>query len=327
MISDNGKRQRFSPKVPSYDMSQWGLILAGGDGTRLRSLTRKIAGDDRPKQFCPVLGRQTLLDQTRRRVAFTVSPDRTLMVLTRPHEAVYAPLLATQPTRHLVIQPENRGTAPAILYGLLRVAKMGPADSVAIFPSDHYVSDDEAFMTHVRAAFEAVRIRPELVVLLGITPEYPEGEYGWIEPAGPILGQQGGALYRVHRFWEKPLPALAQTLLVRGCLWNSFVMVARVASLLALIEDALSDLYHAFLRIWPALNTPHEREVIQDLYAQLPSTNFSDQVLVTRPEDLAVLRVSGVRWSDLGEPNRVLTTMAQQGIRTDRAVAPTLISA
>lgn len=327
MISDNGKSQRFSTRVPSYDTSQWGLILAGGDGTRLRSLTRRITGDDRPKQFCPVLGRQTLLDQTRRRLAFTISPDRTLMVLTRPHEPFYAPLLATLSSRHLVIQPENRGTAPAILYGLLRVAKIRPTDSVAIFPSDHYVSDDEAFMTYVRAAFEAVRIRPELVVLLGITPEYPEVEYGWIEPAGPILGQRAGTFHRVHRFWEKPLPALAQALLVRGCLWNSFVMVARVASLLALIEDALPDLYHAFLRTWPALNTPREREVIQDLYAQLPSSNFSDQVLVTRPEDLAVLRVRGVQWSDLGEPNRVLTAMAQQGIRMGRAVAPALISA
>ena len=61
------------------------IILAGGDGLRLRSLTRAIAGDDRPKQFCPLLGDETLLAQTRRRVGMLVAPARTLTVVTRPH--------------------------------------------------------------------------------------------------------------------------------------------------------------------------------------------------------------------------------------------------
>ncbi len=327
MRSDAGRRNGFPSRIPCNDRHEWGLILAGGDGTRLRSLTRRIAGDDRPKQFCPVLGRETLLDQTRRRVALTLSPDRTLMVVTRPHEPFYAPLLATLPSRNLVIQPENRGTAPAILYGLLRVAKMGPTDSVAVFPSDHYVSDDEAFMAHVRAAFEAVRIHPELVILLGISPAYPETAYGWIEPDQPIFGNGQPAFFRVRRFWEKPKPVLARTLLAEGCLWNSFVMVARGATLLALIESAAPDLYHTFLGLWPSLNTHDEEAAVEAIYAGLPSTNFSEQVLASRPEDLAVLPVDGVQWSDLGEPGRVLSVLARHGVRMDRIAAPTLISA
>ena len=72
---------------------RWAVILAGGDGTRLQSLTRSISGDDRPKQFCPIIGGRTLLDQTSRRVALSVAPEQTLTVLTRTHERFYGSLL------------------------------------------------------------------------------------------------------------------------------------------------------------------------------------------------------------------------------------------
>jgi mannose-1-phosphate guanylyltransferase len=325
MISDNGKRQRFFPGVPSYDPRQWGVILAGGDGVRLRSLTRRITGDDRPKQFCPILDDESLLDRTRRRVARTVAPERTVAVLTKAHERFYAPLVRQVPSRLLVVQPENRGTSPAILYSLLRIAKMAPTASVALFPSDHYVSDDEAFMAHVRLAFDAVLRTPELVILLGISPASPETAYGWIEPDRPIFGNGRPAVFRVRRFWEKPKPALARALLAGGCLWNSFVIVARGATLLALVQSAAPDLYHIFLDLWPALNTDDEKAAVEALYAGLPSTNFSEQVLASRPEDLAVLPVGSVQWSDLGEPGRVLSVLAQSGVH--RAMAPTPISA
>lgn len=291
----------------------WALILAGGDGTRLRPLTRRIAGDERPKQFCPILGSETLLDRTRRRTALLIPPHRTLLSLTQSHERFYSPLLADVAPGSLVIQPANRGTAPAILYGLLRLALQAPGDPVAILPSDHFFSDDGAFMAHVGAAFEAVRTRPDLVILLSITPDSPEVGYGWIEPAEPILRQGPGALHRVRGFWEKPVPALAQTLLARGCLWNTLVMVARVPTLLALMRSALPDLYDTFVRVRPALDTPGEGEAIRALYAELPSVNFSQQVLAACPANLAVLPVKGVWWSDWGEPHRVLATLARIG--------------
>src|SRR5260370_40507968 len=91
----------------------WGVILSGGDGLRLRPLTRLLTGDDRPKQFCRLLGEKTLLAETRRRVARTVRPDRALFVLTRSHKPFYAAELAEVPLRRMVVQPSNRGTLPA----------------------------------------------------------------------------------------------------------------------------------------------------------------------------------------------------------------------
>jgi mannose-1-phosphate guanylyltransferase len=87
-----------------------------------------------------------LLDRTRTRVARIVRPDHTCLVLTRGHEPFCAPLLSKGVLGPLVIQPCGRSTAPAILYGLLRIADSAPSDAVAVFPSDHYVSDDARFM-------------------------------------------------------------------------------------------------------------------------------------------------------------------------------------
>ncbi len=126
---------------------EWAVILAGGDGTRLKSLTRKIAGDERPKQFCSVLGGATLLEETQRRTALELAEARTLYAVNQLHEPYYVPNLGKLRKDNLVVQPSNRGTAPAILYSLLRIATRDPDAVVAFFPSDHYISDNRQFMS------------------------------------------------------------------------------------------------------------------------------------------------------------------------------------
>jgi mannose-1-phosphate guanylyltransferase len=292
--------------------SEWAIILAGGDGTRLKSLTRRIAGDERPKQFCPVLGKTTLLEETQRRTALELARERTLYVLSQAHRLYYEPILGDQPSSNRVVQPCNRGTAPAILYSLLRINAVDSNAFVALFPSDHYISDGKKFMAHVRAALDSARHRPDLIILLGLDPESPEVEYGWIEPAELIAGPN--RIFGVRRFWEKPNQALAQLLQLRGCLWNSFVMVASVAALLRVVESASPELYRSFASVAAVLRTPGEAEAVAELYERIEEVNFSHQVLALCSERLAVLKVAGVRWNDLGEPKRVMASLHMAGI-------------
>lgn len=290
--------------------SRWAIILAGGDGRRLSCYTRQLTGQPTPKQFCRLIGSQSLLHQTMERLSLIVDPEHTLTALTRTHERYYVPLVAGICPRQLVIQPANRDTAPAILYCLLRLSLRSPQASVALIPSDHYVSDDQLFMRHVERAFCAVHRQSNLIVLLGIPPETAETGYGWIEPAVHPLSATN-PVYPVRGFWEKPSVALAGELFARRCLWNSFVVVARVQTLLHVFEDKLPQLTRAFLRLLPALETEYEPQAMERLYLGLQPTNFSQRILADSGPNLAVLPVSGLQWSDLGDARRVMETLCR----------------
>jgi len=304
----------------------WGVILAGGDGVRLRSMTRSIAGDDRPKQFCPLVSEETLLTETRRRAALAVPAHRTLVVVNRAHERFYTPLLADLRTSLVVAQPENRGTAPAILYALLVLAtRQAGSDTVVFYPSDHFVSDDAAFSGQIEEAFAGTARRPDLVTLLGIAPDRAEPGYGWIEPGEPVAGAPSQR--QVRRFWEKPAMADAERFRAQGWLWNSFVMVGRVSTLLALVRLTAPDLHRSFAEIAGTLGTLGETPALERLYCGLPSVDFSRQVLSARPDHLAVLPVRGVHWNDLGDPERVLATRRRARTMPMRELVPVSISA
>lgn len=229
------------------------------------------------------------------------------------HESFYAPIFACEPRKNLVVQPRNAGTAPAILYSLLRIAAVDSQAVVALFPSDHYISDNWKFMSHVRAGLDQARLQRDQVILLGIEPESPEVEYGWIEPVA--AHKFNAKVFGVRRFWEKPNQILAQVLQLRGCFWNSFVMVASAQALLDTIESAVSNLYRAFTCLTPLFGTPAETKAVNKLYERLTEVNFSHEVLAARPEQLAVIKVTGVKWNDLGEPKRVLASLDMAGIR------------
>jgi len=298
----------------------WGLILAGGDGARLLPLTRRLTGDDRPKQFCKVMGDETLLQQTQRRVAQLMPPWRTLLVLTATHEPYFQEAIAELPATRLVVQPSNRGTAPAILNGMLRIREMDARGVVACFPSDHHFSDDGMFATLVESAYEAASRRPEAVILLGIPPQSPEVEYGWIEPSVAMDKSTPKAVCPVSRFWEKPTAAVASTLMETGCLWNSFVMIGHVQAFVDLLQQALPLLSEAFNDIRPSFFSGAEGWAVHELYDSIPISSFSQHVLAVQPDRLYVLRAAGLGWSDLGDPGRVRSLLERRSIFSQEAV-------
>ncbi len=290
--------------MPEFQSERAAVILAGGDGTRLSALSREIFGEEIPKQFCRFWGRDTLLERTRRRAALLIEPARTLTVLTASHARFYRPMLETMSGELPLVQPSNRGTAPAILYALMRLKKINPNCSVAMFPSDHFVDDEREFMRHVEAAFRAADARPEETILLGVEPAEADPQYGWIEP-GHFLANECEPVRQVRRFWEKPPAQMARRLMWGGCLWNTFVIVARLSTFLGLFLIAMPQLYEAFRAVEADLGAPAEAGRMRRLYERIRPSNFSEEVLVKCPFNLAVLELNGVEWRDLGEPRQV----------------------
>jgi mannose-1-phosphate guanylyltransferase len=289
--------------------SRWGVVLAGGDGSRLRHLTEFICGDNRPKQFCPLLDGHTLLTHTIRRAERNVPTGQILIALTRAHREFYLHELDVSPTQRIV-QPCNKGTAPPILFSFLSIEQMDKDALVAILPSDHHYSDEERFSAALESAFEIANQHTQSVVLLGAQPDRPEVEYGWIE-LGATVGRDCSELHTVRRFREKPTLEVAQDLLGRQSVWNTFVMVGKVRALLDMISEAVPDALEALrpAQLW----TGSERYIEESVYDRLPSIDFSRQVLSAATTRLLVLRVRDLGWNDLGHSGRVLAILEENG--------------
>ncbi len=114
---------------------------------------------------------------------------------------------------------------------------------------------------------------------------------------------------------------MAQKLMALGCLWNSFVMVGRVSTLLGLVIMASPRLYSSFAAIRMALGTQREESKVKALYARLAAVDCSSEILAKVPVNLTVLPVRGVDWSDLGEPARVMDTLVRLGMTPRWAAA------
>lgn len=295
----------------------WALLLAGGEGRRLRSLTRQISGDSRPKQFCPIFDGETLLDRTRHRADWLSRMDHQVVVVTRHHAPYWASLARELAPGRLVVQPENAGTTAGVLYPLLRIRQLAGNVPVTVYPSDHYVSDEGPFVGAIAHALEVVRERPELVVLMGIEAVSPETEYGWIETYEEPLPLPGEPAFPIRRFWEKPSLRLAEWLFERGALWNSFVMVGWVDAFLGLTESTAPEVLKALEPLRRALGTDDEPGVAERVYRTLAAepSGFSERILAPATDGLVTVRVKGVDWSDWGHPDRVVATVRRTGWR------------
>ena len=290
----------------------WAVVLAGGDGVRLRPLSRLIAGDDRPKQFCRIFGDRTLLAQTRARLAPVVEDDHTLFVVTKSHEAYYREELNGVHSSRLIVQPKNKGTATAIAAAVLRIAQRDPDAVLAFIPSDHFYRSARHFQSSVAAAIETAAEWQESLVLLGAQATHAETEYGWIEPGATAAADFSGNLHRVRRFWEKPSAQLAEALHSRACLWNTFVMTGHVNAFLRMLENCVSSLLDALM-------AAQRRGRLEDAYLSeaLESVDFSNQVLAHSTEQLFVVRMpASAGWSDLGAPERVMNALGAAGLES-----------
>ena len=288
----------------------WAIVLAGGNGTRLQGLTREIHGDGRPKQFSRILEDQSLLGHTRKRLKPVCGDDRLMFVVTKQHESFYAEELADVDPSRVLEQPANRGTAVAIMAALLQLLEREVDSIVGIFPSDHYYADDAAFAATVNTAVNASREHLDSIVLIGARPEWPEVEFGWIEPGASISSGTRTPLFGVNRFCEKPCLAQARSLMRNGGLWNTFITIGRARTFLKLFSATV-------LPVMSSLAEAVAQGNLDSVYSQIETIDFSKHVLSMQPASLLVMADNTSGWADLGNQARVIHTLDRNNLQPD----------
>jgi len=284
----------------------WAVVLAGGDGCRLKPLVRRLFGVERPKQYVPLLGASSLLRQTLDRVERLVPADRTVVVSQYSHAQYVDRELSDGAAPHVLLQPENRGTGTAILFAAHMIRRLDPEATIAVFPSNHYIREEDIFLAHVAEVVRFVERHPERLVLLGARPTSPEPEYGWVRP-GTLLGETtAGPIRRVLGFLEKPEPESAHRCMATGWLWNTFAFVTTLPTLLAAGHEFLPDVDDRLNLIGAFSGSRHEGWAVRQAYSLTPTTDFSRGVLERCPTWLGVSQLPGLTWSDLGTPRRVV---------------------
>jgi mannose-1-phosphate guanylyltransferase len=292
----------------------WGIVLAGGEGRRLQELIRKKYGTDRPKQYSAIIGKRSMLRHTLDRVEKIIPVKQLQIVVDRRHGKYLDEDIKGREQKAILVAPENRESAASVYLALSHIYYRDPDSIAAIFPSDHFIGEEDRFLKYVESAISFVANHPNFVSLLGVKPTDPNTQYGWVVPSRKFLQFEGNRFYKVIRFSEKPCIEDAQKYLDNGGLWNSLVLAARSETLIKMYRKHLSDIYEAFKKAKSIYGTDEEEQFIADAFDNIPSKNFSKCILEMIPESLFVLRVEGVLWSDWGNKDQVIKDLENLGL-------------
>ncbi|MBP6216474.1 MAG: mannose-1-phosphate guanylyltransferase/mannose-6-phosphate isomerase [Luteimonas sp.] len=265
------------------------VLLSGGSGTRLWPLSREAY----PKQFLPLVGEATMLQDTWARVA-PLAARPPIVVANEEHRFLAAEQLRRVGVDHaaIVLEPVGRNTAPAIAAAALQAQAGGGDPLLLALPSDHVVRDAEGFRAAVRAAMPAAEAGA--LVTFGIVPSAPETGFGYIEAAA------GEGVRDVLRFVEKPDAATAQSYLdAGGYYWNSGMFLFRASRYLAELERFRPDILSAVRAAFGFAR--HDGDFIRldsDAFAASPSDSI-DYAVMEKTDAARVLPVD-IGWNDVG---------------------------
>lgn len=292
----------------------WSIILAGGNGDRLRPAISRWFGHHKPKQYCTFVGTRSMLQHTIDRADRLAAPERRVTVIAEAHQHLAWEQIEDRSVGTVISQPLNRDTAAGIFFPLTYVRARDAEATVVIYPSDHFVCPEDRFLEIVGRAVSAAEWLTDRLVMLGVQPDRVEREYGWIEAGGELGWASGHQVRAVHSFVEKPDHAEGVTEKRSGMWWNTLVIAAKLETLWKLGWQCFPKMMPLFERLGHAIGTSYEGTVLESIYRVMPAWNFSSHLLARVTDHLAVLELAGVSWSDWGSPERILDDIHSFGL-------------
>lgn len=273
------------------------IILAGGSGTRFWPRSRRA----RAKQVLALDGDRTMIQRTLDRLA-TLAKPHDVWVITNAHlSGAICSQLDCVPGNQVVCEPAARNTAPAAGLAAFLMERLFPDSVLGIFPADHVIADEEAFVGIIRQAIDLAAAGDNMVVL-GIGPNRPETGYGYIETGDRY---EDGVL-RVRRFTEKPNQARAEEFVAAGnYFWNSGMFVWSAKTLAHAVRDLMPETAPLLEQIVAAWDTPEFEKTFAELYPKCENISVDYAILEPRSargehhSNLYCIP-SNFGWSDLG---------------------------
>lgn len=283
-------------------MERYGVIMAGGGGTRFWPLSRK----ETPKQLLNLSGRDVMVNETIDRLLPIVC-QKNMFIVTNVSQV---PLMAEKTNgrilkEHILAEPAARNTAACIGYAAMEIAKKHEDGVMCIVPSDAFIKDEEEYARVIECAIEAAE-ETDMLVTIGIRPVFPATGYGYIKGKKK---EQGKNYALVEEFVEKPDLETAQAYLEDGSYkWNSGMFIWKASTILKKFKELLPDVYSCLSQIGEAMGTDREEEVIQRVYPTIPKISI-DYGIMERCRDVLVIE-GDFGWNDVGSLD-MLTVMKE----------------
>ena len=273
-------------------MNTYGIIMAGGGGTRFWPLSRK----ETPKQLLNLSGKELMINETIDRIT-SVIPKKDIFIVTN-HSQVGKMEEATK-TRiqkeHILSEPAARNTAACIGYAAMEIIKKYGDGIMCIFPADHFIKDELTFSKTLVSAIKVAEDEDKLVTM-GITPTFPSTGYGYIKYD---KADTEGEAYRVLEFKEKPNEETAKKYVESGeYAWNSGMFVWKASTILKYFKKLLPDIYENLKIMGDAMDTLEEENVISRIYPNIRSISI-DYGIMEKADDVVVIPAE-FGWSDVG---------------------------
>lgn len=273
------------------NQNYYAILMAGGVGSRFWP----VSTNDFPKQFHDMLGSGvTLIQKTFGRLSKLI-PAENILILTneRYNDIVLEQLPQVRP-QQVLLEPAMRNTAPCILYASLKIQKENPDAVMVVAPSDHWIEDEDAFLSDLKSCFDFCS-QHDALMTLGIQPTFPNTGFGYIE----FDKTDGNAVKKVKQFREKPDYETAKTFLESGnFLWNGGIFIwsaQAITEAFSTFQPAMDALFREGL---PVYNTPDEKAFIERNYALAENISI-DYAVMEKAQNVYVLPAT-FDWNDLG---------------------------